>query len=348
MLKKIHCNLNDELIEIKDFIESEEVYYLAPALMDIQVNGYDTVSIDKELTVHALECMMASMLRDGVSQFVPTVISCSFEHMVDTLENTREFMRKHPGVIPGVHLEGPFISEAKRGIHSAEYVRNMTAEDLKVLLSFKNEIAYLTIDPDAVDQISQEILIRNNIKLSLGHTSCDYARAMSLFDTGATLATHLYNAMTKSPNGRNPMAVEAVVAKPGVYAGVIVDGIHVAYPMVKIAWRLLGDHFILTTDALSAAGVKNISSYVSFSFADKTIYNDPLRGCIDEKGTLAGSRLTMLEGVRNLVEACDLTLEQAVFAGSVAPRRAMKLKSNNAYIVLDKNLNLVKLFDLNN
>lgn len=346
MLNKLYCNLAADLPNLKFFADSDQDYFLAPAFLDIQVNGYDTISLDKELTVHALECMNESMLRDGVSQFVPTVISSSYEHMLDTLENTRAFMQKHPNVIPGVHLEGPFISSTKCGIHSKENIRKMSAEDLKLILLFKDAIAYLTVDPLCLDQDCINILLQNGIKLSLGHTSCDYSTAMGFFEKGASMATHLFNAMSKSPNGRNPMAVEAVLANSKIYTGVIADGVHVSYPMVKIAWRLLGDHFILTTDALSAAGVQDVGSYVSFSFANKVIYNDPMHGCVDENGTLAGSRLTMLDGVKNLVDNCCLSVEDAIYAASVAPRKALQMQDNSTYIILDGSLNLVNTFHL--
>lgn len=349
MLKELWCDKN-VLKDSTPFESEDKVFFLIPTMCDVQVNGYNGISLDDELTFDALERMKEDLFRDGVTQFVPTIITCDYQKMLTALINTREFMEKYPGVIPGIHLEGPFISKEKRGIHPLEYVRTMDQQSLDTILEYRDAIAYMTVDPVNLGHDLINILVRNGIRLSLGHTNCNHAQAVDFFSRGPKMATHLFNAMSKSPNGRNPMAVEAVLETERIYAGVIVDGVHVDFTMVYLAWRLLGKYFILTTDALAASGVRDPSSLPSFTFAGKKIINDPVRGCISEMGTLAGSRLTMLDGLRNLVLNCGLSLQDASYAACVAPRRALKIQPNDYFMILDSNFNIVKIFksQLNN
>ncbi len=343
MLREICCDIN-VLSDTSDFESEDEVFFLVPAMFDIQVNGYNKISLDDELTVDALEKMTEDMYRDGVSQFVPTIITCDYQKMVTALINTKEFMSKHPNIIPGLHLEGPFISPAKRGIHPIEHIAKIDTRVVDTIFENADIIAYMTIDPVTVGEDLMRKFRTRGIRLSIGHTNCDYQDAKRFFACGGNMATHLFNAMSKSPNGRNPKAVEAILENGEIYTSVICDGIHVDYSMVNIAWRLLHKYFILTTDALASSGVKNPEEFTQFNFAGKLIYNDPILGCTDSVGTLAGSRLTMLQGLKNLINNCGLTLPEAIRAASIAPRKALNMEHNNVYMVLDADLNIRKIF----
>lgn len=345
MLKNIYCE-NIKRNELKEFVESPEQYYLAPAFFDIQVNGYNRISLDEGVTTEKLEQMAESMILHGVSRFIPTLISSSSKMMEDSLNATRDFMNLYKGVIPGLHIEGPFIDQAKKGIHMESKIRFFTTEDLRIVLEYKDYIAYMTISPTAIDETMMKILINSGIKLSLGHSNINYNEAKRAMDHGINMATHLYNGMSHMQNARDPMAAEAILNSK-IYASVIGDGIHVSYPVVEMIHDILGDKFILTTDALSAAGVENSSDYTTFRFAGKTVYNDKIHGCTDEKGILAGSRLTMAEGVRNLVNKCNFTVEEAIYAATLAPMKAFNIEEINDYIVLDKDLKVVEVLNHN-
>jgi N-acetylglucosamine-6-phosphate deacetylase len=343
MLKEYWCD-RDILKDTSEFDHEDEVYFLVPAMFDIQVNGYNQISLDDEVSVEALEKMAVDMYNDGVSQFVPTLISSDFNKILLALTNTREFIKKHPYIIPGLHLEGPFISLEKSGIHPKECIANIDPATLDMIIANRDVVAYMTVDPLALTDEQLYKLQQASIKLSLGHTNCNYKQAKQFFNKGCNMATHLYNAMSKSFNGRNPMAVEAILEHEQIYTGVICDGVHVDFTMVNLAKKLLGDYFILTTDAIAAAGVKDPADFPKFVFANKLITNDPQFGCVDDNGVLAGSCLTMKQGIINLVQKCGLTLHEAIYAASVAPRRALGVKHNNVYMVLDMNLNIKKIF----
>ena len=156
MLREICCDIN-VLSDTSDFESEDEVFFLVPAMFDIQVNGYNKISLDDELTVDALEKMTEDMYRDGVSQFVPTIITCDYQKMVTALINTKEFMSKHPNIIPGLHLEGPFISPAKRGIHPIEHIAKIDTRVVDTIFENADIIAYMTANLD--QEVSDYLLV---------------------------------------------------------------------------------------------------------------------------------------------------------------------------------------------
>ena len=321
----------------KDLQNASEVYYLAPAFYDLQVNGYDGIMLDEEITQEGLTKITASLKEDGVFRFAPTVITCSFEHMRETLETVRRLFADFRECIPGVHLEGPFISPTKKGIHEERFIRRMEERDLSLLLEYREEVAYITADPAAVPPEYLKKLTEAGIRISLGHTTATAREAQRFFAGGATMVTHLHNAMSHARGGRDPMATEAALAADRVYAGVIADGIHVAWPEIIIARKCLGERFMLVTDALAAAGARK--PLPRFRFAGTTVYNDPEKGCINADGTLGGSRLTMLTGVKNLIRDAGFTPEAALIAASEAPFRAMG-EVKEVFLVLDEDMNI--------
>ena len=176
-------------------------------------------------------------------------------------------------------------------------------------------------------------LISRGIRISLGHTDAGYNEAEAFIKNGATLGTHLFNAMTLAKNGRTPMTAEAIMTSDNVYCGVIADGVHVNYGMLKLAHLTLGKRFVMVTDCLSAAGT-DPHIYREFVFAGKTIYNTPDKGCIDAGGTLGGSRLTMPEGLANLVNHAGFTLPDAVYAACIAPAEALGERNTVPSVIL--------------
>ncbi len=324
-------------VQGRDLQDAAEVYYLAPAFYDLQVNGYDGIMLDEEITRKGLARITASLKEDGVFRFAPTVITCSFEHMRETLETARSLFTEFRSAIPGVHLEGPFISPAKKGIHEERFIRRMEERDLSLLLEYRDVVAYITADPAAVPPEYLQKLTKAGIRVSLGHSDATAAAAREFFAAGATMVTHLHNAMSHARGGRDPMATEAALADDRIYAGVIADGIHVAWPEIIIARKCLGERFVLVTDALAAAGARK--PLPSFRFAGTTVFNDPEKGCINADGTLGGSRLTMLAGVKNLIRHAGFAPEAALIAASEAPFRAMG-EVPEVFLVLDEKMNI--------
>jgi N-acetylglucosamine-6-phosphate deacetylase len=178
-------------------------------------------------------------------------------------------------------------------------------------------ITKITLAPE---QVAPEVITQlaaAGIVVSAGHSNATVKEAKRGFRAGITFATHLYNAMPYI-SGREPGLIGAIFDEPDVWCGIIADGLHVDYVNIRNAKRLKGDKLCLVTDATAPAG----ADIDQFIFAGKTIYyRNGL--CVDENGTLSGSSLTMIEGVRNLVEHVNIALDEALRMATLYPARAI-------------------------
>jgi len=219
-------------------------------------------------------------------------------------------------------MEGPFISPSHPGFQPPGYIRPYTPNDFDFFLEFRDSIAYVTVAPEVVRPKGIVELISNRIKLSIGHSTVTYYEAMQAFKAGITNVTHLYNGM-KPPVGREPGLVGAALQSEKVYASIIADGRHVHPALVNLAHKALGDRFYIVSDAQSVAGMSKAPS--SFVLGGTEIFVDNKRGLTDAKGSYAGTTISMLDGVKFLVQSCGFSLDDALMAATYSPARALGL-----------------------
>ncbi|WP_048997173.1 N-acetylglucosamine-6-phosphate deacetylase [Enterobacter kobei] len=293
---------------------------ISPGFIDVQLNGCGGVQFNdtaEAVTVETLEIMQKANEKSGCTSYLPTLITSSDDLMKQGIRVMREYLAKHPNQALGLHLEGPWLNIVKKGTHNPDYVRKPDAELVDYMCANADVIAKVTLAPEmtGTDVISK--LAAAGIVVSAGHSNATLKEAKAGFRAGITFATHLYNAMPYI-TGREPGLVGAILDEPDVYCGIIADGMHVDYTNIRNAKRLKGDKFCLVTDATAPAGA-NIEQFI---FAGKTIYyRNGL--CVDENGTLSGSSLTMIEGVRNLVEHCGIALDEVLRMATLYPARAI-------------------------
>jgi N-acetylglucosamine-6-phosphate deacetylase len=204
-------------------------------------------------------------------------------------------------------------------------------------------ITKITLAPEQNKAEHIQRLTQAGILVSVGHSAANYDQAMAGFDAGIRFATHLYNAMTPTLNGREPGIVGAIYDRDDVYAGIIVDGHHVHSANVRLAQRILGERLCLVTDATAPAGAP--ADFDHFDFCGSTIFYRNGQ-CVDKNGTLGGSALTMIEGVQNLVQQVGLPLSEALRMASLYPARAIGQDRDLGSIAEGKVANLV-IFDDN-
>lgn len=314
---------------------------LSAGFIDVQLNGCGGVMFNDAITVETLATMQAANLKSGTTSFLPTLITSPDEDMKRAVMVTRDYMAAHPNEVLGVHLEGPYTNVKRKGIHPAEQIRQPADEMIDFFCTNHEAIGKITLAPERNDPAHIRRLVDAGILVSAGHTAASYSQAMQGFDCGIRFATHLYNAMTPTINGREPGVVGAIYDRPDVYAGIIVDGHHVHWANVRLAHKILGERLVLVTDATAPAGAPE--GFEQFDFCGATVYYRDGQ-CVDENGTLGGSALTMIEGVENLVKQVGLPLDEALRMATLYPARAIGWDSRLGSIQVGKVANLT-VFD---
>lgn len=310
---------------------------LAPGFIDVQLNGCGGVQFNdtaEAVSVKTLEIMQQANERSGCTSYLPTLITSSEELMKQGVQVMRDYLAKYPNQALGLHLEGPWLNIVKKGTHNPAFVRKPESALVDFLCQNADVITKVTLAPEmAGDEVIRQ-LADAGIVVSAGHSNATLKEAKAGFRAGITFATHLYNAMPYI-TGREPGLAGAVLDDADVYCGVIADGLHVDYVNIRNAKRLKGDKLCLVTDATAPAGA-NIDQFI---FAGKTIYyRNGL--CVDENGTLSGSSLTMIEGVRNLVEHVGIALDEALRMATLYPARAIGVDNHLGSLAIGKVANL--------
>ncbi|CAE6952538.1 Belongs to the metallo-dependent hydrolases superfamily. NagA family [Vibrio sp. B1REV9] len=300
-------------IEVKDLNGAN----LSPGFIDLQLNGCGGVMLNDEITPETMQIMHQANLKSGCTSFLPTLITSSDEDMQAALSAAREYHNKYQNQSLGLHLEGPYLNVAKKGIHSVDFIRPSDDGMIDLICANADIVAKVTLAPEQNDPEHIARLKAAGIVVSIGHTNATYAEAREGFEAGITFATHLFNAMTPMV-GREPGVVGAIYDTPEVYAGIIADGFHVDYANIRIAHKIKGEKLVLVTDATAPAG----ADMDHFIFVGKKVYYRDGK-CVDENGTLGGSALTMIEAVQNSVEHAGIALDEALRMATLYPATAI-------------------------
>jgi N-acetylglucosamine-6-phosphate deacetylase len=278
--------------------------WLAPGFIDIQVNGGGDVLFNDEPTPDAIRKIVAAHRKFGTTTLLPTLISDSPEKMAAALATVDQMARLEPGVL-GIHLEGPFLSPEKAGVHDPHVLRQPTEKDLAMLTARRNGVTLVTLAPEVVPEPFIVDLAAAGVRVSLGHSMATYAQTKAAMAAGLSGFTHLFNAM-RPLESREPGPIAAALESPQAWYGLIVDGVHVAPAMLQFALRGAG-HPVLVTDAMPPVG----GTRKSFTLQGKTVAVRDGR-CTASDGKLAGAYLDMASAVRNCVRLLNVPLPNAL------------------------------------
>ncbi|OOF48669.1 N-acetylglucosamine-6-phosphate deacetylase [Rodentibacter genomosp. 1] len=292
---------------------------LTAGFIDLQLNGCGGVMFNDQTTVETLEIMQATNLKSGCTSFLPTFITAQDEGIKSAVKTMREYLTRHKNQALGLHIEGPYISVEKKGVHRPEYIREISPEMKDFLCENGDVITKITIAAENPTVQYIPDFVRSGIIVSIGHSNATYEVAKAAFQQGATFATHLHNAMSPISSGR-AMGVVGAVLDSDVYTGIIVDGIHVNYGNVRIDKKIKGNKLCIVTDSIAAAGAG--PELETFTFEGKTIYVKEGR-CYDANGTIAGASITMMESIKNAVEYVEIPLSEAIRMSNLYPARAI-------------------------
>ncbi len=296
--------------------------YVAPGFIDTHIHGFAGYGTE-DASVDAMMAMSEGLGQYGVTSFCPTLYPMSVEDMDASIRACVGAMGRETGArIAGIHLEGPFISAERLGVQRPEFVRPV---DLELMEHFfevsEGHITNMTVAPELKGMRELALYcISRGIVLQAGHTNASYENMLEGMQAGILHATHFFNAMSRLHH-RDPGAVGAILIHPELSCEIIADGKHVHPDLIRLLMRdKPQDKVVLVTDALKATEQKGCVLYANKEEVEL------VDGIFQRKsdGVIAGSALTMIRGVQNLVE-WGVPIEAAVQFASSNPAQIMQL-----------------------
>ena len=247
----------NEVIDINGMV-------LSPGFIDLQINGCGGVLFNDDISVEALKIMNETNKKFGCTSFLPTLITSPDEKIEKALELIKANKDKEEIGVLGLHIEGPYISVEKKGIHRPEYIRVLSDEIVQKIADAGPEVTkIITIAPEKAEVKHLKTLKNAGINIAIGHSNATYEECMEKKEY-FNCATHLYNAMSPLES-RKPGVIGFLFNNDTTNCGIIVDGFHMEYPAVEIAKKILKERLYLVTDAVSPAGttdMKEIECYM--------------------------------------------------------------------------------------
>jgi N-acetylglucosamine-6-phosphate deacetylase len=317
--------------------------FLVPGFVDLQVNGGGGIMLNDRQDVEAIRTICNAHARFGTTALLPTLITDTPAVTEGAIEAGVEAARQRvPGFL-GLHLEGPHLSIARKGAHDPALIRPMEDTDETRLIEARRKLPALltTVAPESVTPGQIGRLVKAGVVVSLGHSDTTRRDAAAMAAAGASMVTHLFNAMSQIGN-REPGLAGAALDTGKLNAGLIADGIHVDPATIGIAIRSKKGpgRIFLVTDAMATIG----TDLQSFPLNGRTITRANGRLTL-ENGTLAGADLDMISAVRFIHHTIGVPLEEALRMASLYPADAMGVGGRHGRLARGTFANFVHLSD---
>lgn len=301
---------------------------LTAGLLDVHMHGavgYDVMAGRSQ----ALSAISKFLATRGVTEYLATTVTASMEFTLRALDGIARHIESRPAedesALVGIHIEGPFVSHAKRGMHPEQFIVPPSVDLLaKFWEASRGHIKLMTIAPElpgANETIARAAAL--GIRCSIGHSNATKAETLESLRAGATSATHTYNAM-RALDHREPGILGIVLDRDDIYAELVCDGVHVAPELVRLWFKAKGpDRAILITDSIEATGMPD----GLFRLGETNVHVQNGR-CTTEAGVLAGSVMTLDEAVSRMQEMTGADLPTAVRLASRNPARMLGLRDD--------------------
>lgn len=302
--------------------------YVAPGFMDTHIHGIGGYGTDDGKAESILK-MSEILPQYGVTSFIPTIYAGKEDEMIRNIKAILKAMGKEKGAhILGMHLEGPFISPKRLGVQSENAISPVDMKLMeKLYKAAKGHIINMTVAPELKNMRELALYcISKGIVLQAGHTDANYNQMVEGMQARIMHTTHLFNAMSRMHH-RDPGAVGAVLIHPEMSCELIADGIHVDSNLIKLLVQYKPiDRLVLVTDSLKPTKQNAEVLYANNEevYLDKCFYRK-------EDNVIAGSALTMIDGVKNLI-SWDLNIEQAIHMASTNPAAIMKQENKGCVV----------------
>lgn len=296
--------------------------YLVPGLVDIHTHGAMDIDVCYA-SLEDLDTLSAYYARNGVTSWCPTTMTLSEEVLVPVMETVSDYGRNHPhsGANPlGIYVEGPFFHAGKKGAQPGRYLQSPNLPFYTALKNASHDyISVLAMAPEleGAFPLMQHIMEDDDhVTIALGHSTSNYDTATTAFSIGASLVTHLFNGMNPLTH-RSPELIGAAFDKQA-YVELICDGLHIHPTVVRMVHKMFGRKLCLITDSIPCAGMPD----GEYKLGGQTVYKEHNQARLAD-GTLAGSSIGLLEGVRKVI-SFGIPPEDAFYAASAAPACALK------------------------
>jgi len=276
---------------------------LCPGFIDLQVNGAGSVLFNDAPDISSIETIASVLKRYGTTSWLPTLVTDTAEQMQKAADAVAQAMLRPELGVVGIHFEGPHISEQKKGVHDADYIRPIAAAEMAIYQRTDIGAKLLTLAPEMVSSDDIQKLIDHDCVVSIGHSNANYDQCVDADEAGATVYTHLYNAMS-GISGRQPGVIGAAL-NGFCYYGFIMDGIHVHPALARMAYRA-NSNMILVSDSMPPVGTDD----EAFNWFGETILRDQDR-LTDQDGRLAGALLTQDQALKNAISFLGLSISEA-------------------------------------
>ena len=292
---------------------------LAPAFIDIQIYGASSKLFSAYPSADTLHKMKEHCDKGGTKYFLPTMATNTAEVFKKGIDAIKEYWKNGGAGVPGLHIEGPWISKEKRGAHIESFIHAPQKEEVKELLEYgKAVIKMITLAPEICSAEIIDLIKSYGIIISAGHSNATYSEALIAFKKNIHVATHLFNAMS-GLNHRQPGLAAAIMLNSSVMTSIVADGFHVDFAMISLAKKIMGKRLFLITDAVTET---NEGPYKHERSGDKYLADN----------ILSGSALTMIKAVKNCVDKCNISLEEALRMASLYPARVLNLENKTGKI----------------
>ena len=311
--------------------------YVSPGLIDLHIHGYLGCDVC-DGTRESIRTISEGIIANGVTGYLPTTMTVDMKVIKQSLEVCRELKEEsktwNGSTILGVHAEGPFISESKKGAQDAKYILKPDAAFVKEYADIIKVIS-LAPETDTEDFAAiREIRRDTDVVISMGHTSADYDTAMKSTNVGVRHATHLFNAMT--PLAHRAPGVVGAALNADVSVELIVDTFHVSTELYDMLFKLKGRKLCFITDCLPAGGLP----YGEYTLGGaKIVYRDIV--CRLEDGTVAGSVLPLNKGVWNVYTNSNIPLNEGVNCASLNPATTLGIADRKGSLEVGKDADVV-------
>jgi len=286
-----------------------------PAFVDLQVNGHGGVDLLAARTVEDIRKVGRSLWTQGVGAYQPTLITGPGERTIAVMkliEEVRRSPRDDEAEVIGIHLEGPFLSPERPGVHPTEFLMEPTQELLGKYIA-GGTVTMVTLAPEISGAIEAiRFLTQMGVIVSLGHSNATAAQAHAGFDAGAQAVTHIWNAMSKDQTPGVGLA-GAALEREEIAIQMIVDGVHLTNDLVRYTVEKAADRFILTNDAVSPAGLGE--GTFAFGTFDVTVHGGR---ALRSDGVLAGGVGSLKDSFHRLL-ALGLTFDSALASMTSRP-----------------------------